>query len=98
MLSGVAIWALHFMAIYTFAALACARGFGGARWLGIPATTWVLGAFTAIALVAAAAVIVSTLRARIAGFAGWMTVSVAALAALAIAWEALPVLLVPPCA
>ena len=33
-LAGLLIWAFHFGAIYAFQALACARGFAGARWRG----------------------------------------------------------------
>jgi hypothetical protein len=97
MVSGVAIWALHFTAIVTFVALACARGLANADWLGIGVVAWGVGAATAIALAAAALVVVSSLRRPVRGFADWLGASVTALAALAIIWEALPAMLVEPC-
>ena len=97
MTSGVAIWAIHFMAIFAFTTLACARELGDVEWLGIGVVTWVLGALSLAALAATLAVIAFTLRLRERGFVEWISASVAGLAALAIAWEALPVLLLPPC-
>jgi hypothetical protein len=99
MLSGALVWALHFMTIYVFTALACARGFAEVRWLGVTLVSWTIGAATAIALAAAVTIIALALReSRPAGFNAWMTASVAALAAIAIVWETLPALMVPACA
>jgi hypothetical protein len=97
MLSGALIWAVHFMAIYGFTALACARGFAAAQWLGIGVVAWAIGAATLVALVAIAAVIASTRTAPVIGFTEWITAGVAALAMVAIAWEALPAIMVPAC-
>jgi hypothetical protein len=84
---GVILWALHFTVIYGFTALACARGFGAS-------TSWVVGAATVIAVAAAIALIVTHLSSE---FTRWMTAAVAALALVAIVWEGLPALMVPPC-
>jgi hypothetical protein len=72
------------MAIYGVTALACARGFPAA----VP---WAIGIATALALAAVIAIIIFNAR-------EWMTAAVAALALLAIVWEAVPVLVVPACA
>jgi hypothetical protein len=98
MFSGALIWAVHFMAIYGFTTLACARDFATTQWLGIGIVAWAIGAATIIALAAAVAVAVSATRtAPVIGFTDWITAGVAALAALAIVWEALPVIMVPAC-
>ena len=79
-----------------FTTLACARGFASVQWLGIGVVAWVVGVATVIALLAAASVIVAAARQRrAAGSRRGSTAGVAALAALAIVWEALPAMLVP---
>jgi hypothetical protein len=88
MSSGVMVWVLHFGAVYGFTGLACARGFGAA----VP---WTVGAATVVAAAAAIAIIVKHLSSE---FTRWMTAAVACVALLAILWEALAALLVPPCA
>lgn len=98
MLSGALIWAVHFMAIYGFTTLACTRGFAGAQWLGIGVVEWAIGVATLIALAAVVSIIVAATRLTpVVGFTEWMTAGVAALAAVAIVWEALPAMMVPPC-
>lgn len=86
----VIVWGLHFGVVYALTALACARA--------APQTVpWTIGVAT---LVAAGAMIVTILRAwpRSSDFTGWLTGALAAAALVAIVWEGLPVLLVPPCA
>ena len=95
--SGIIIWAAHFLAIYGFTALACARGWVTARWIGIGVAPWVIGAATLLAAVALVAVIVPAVRAAPSGFTEWMTAALGGLALIAILWEALAVLLVPIC-
>jgi len=84
----VALWALHFTAIYGFTALACARGFAGA----VP---WTVGAMSALAALLAVFLLISNLSAR---FERWMTAALAAFALVAIVFETLTVVLVPACA
>lgn len=86
---GVA-WAVHFAALYGFAALACARGFAGA----IP---WFTAGATLLAALASGAVLLVGWRRR-GSFQGWLGASFAALALVAIAWQAVPVYIVPLCA
>jgi hypothetical protein len=85
----VGLWAAHFTAIYGAATLACARGFNDA----IPPAI-------AIATILAACgcgwlMIVGWRHRRT--FEAWLMAALAAMALLAILWEALPVLMVPPC-
>lgn len=106
--AGMIIWAAHFFVVYATNAVACARGLEGAELFGWPLVpALVLGA-TALAL---AAVGVVGFRAwRRLGFAlsgqegeddpqflVWLTVAVALLAALAILWAGVPVLIVRAC-
>ena len=96
--SPVAVWAVHFGTIYAFAALACARHFHGAQLLGRDAVTWVVLGATIIALAVIGRVVWRALRAGSQSFEDWLTVSLGALAALAIVWQGIaPVLLLPPC-
>jgi hypothetical protein len=90
MSAGPLCWALHFAAIYGFTGLACARGMADA----VPVA---VAAFTLVAGGAAAAVLWLSLRRR-ESFEHWLAAALAAAALLAIAWEALPALLVPACA
>jgi len=87
--AGVLAWGLHFTAIYAVTALACARDAPGA----VP---WAIGLATLVAGALAAAVIVREWRRR-AAFEAWLAASVAALALVAIAWQAVPVLVLAPC-
>ncbi len=88
--AGIATWALHFALVYGGAALACARG--------VPhLVPWAIAAPTVLA---AAALLALGLSARKAGeeFVHWVAAGIAAIALVAVAWEALAVLRVPPCA
>jgi hypothetical protein len=88
--SGVIVWSVHFMAIYGFTALACAREFAHAVFPAVAVATLV-----AVALLIP--IMVTGFRRR-AEFEYWMAASLAALALIAVVWEALPVVLVPACA
>ncbi|CAI08698.1 hypothetical protein [Aromatoleum aromaticum] len=87
--AGVIVWALHFSVIYGLTALACARG-------APQAVPWVIGIATVVASGACVAIIARELG-RGAGFEPWLTAGLTVLALLAILWETLPVLMVPPC-
>ena len=89
MSSGVTVWALHFAAIYGLSALACARGWRG---LVVPSTV----VSTVLASIAIGVILAVALPRR-AQFEYWMSACLAALALVAIVWEALPVLMVPAC-
>lgn len=87
---AIVVWALHFAVIYGTTGLACARGAPGM----VP---WVIGIATLLAAAACSAIFVMHARRR-GAFRHWLSAGIAAMALLAIVWEALPVLLVPACA
>jgi hypothetical protein len=88
--SPVLVWGVHFAVVYGSTALACARSFPRA----VP---WTIGLAT---LAAGAFMIVTIAREwpRRADFEAWLALALAAMALVAVVWEALPVLLVPACA
>lgn len=88
--AGVAVWALHFAVAYGFTALACARGWEGAVWPVVVAAT--------VVSLAALGAMAWRLRPRLPQFEAWLALAVAGLAAIAIAYETVPLFLVPPCA
>jgi hypothetical protein len=88
--SGAIVWAAHFAVIYGLTALACARGNAGA----VP---WVITIAT-LAGVAAAAVIALQARRHGGDFVPWLATAVAAIAAIAMIWEALAGMLARSCA
>lgn len=107
MLGGLLIWAVHFGVIYGLNALACARGFAELRWLGVGVVAWGIAIATVAALAAVLALtIAAVLNTRRPGvredpashFLEWMTAAFGGCATVAIVWDALPVLLIPPCA
>ena len=87
--AGPVIWAAHFLAIYGITTLACAQRMPAA----VP---WIVGAATLVAGSMATLVLVRCLRQR-SEFTRWIGAGNAALALVAILWEALPALAVPPC-
>ncbi|MGQ0752684.1 MAG: hypothetical protein ACT4PS_19355 [Betaproteobacteria bacterium] len=87
--SGIVVWALHFAVLYGMTALACARG-------QAHAVPWIVVFASVIAAAVAAGILVKGYRGRSA-FIEWMTMSVAALALIAIAYEAAAGLLSPLC-
>jgi hypothetical protein len=99
--AGPLVWAVHFLAIYGFTGVVCARpGAGGPQWLGLGWTGWAIVALGGVAVLALAA----CLRARPRSgspdnraFLRWTALALGALALLAIAWETLAVFLVPAC-
>jgi hypothetical protein len=109
--SGPIIWAAHFVAIYGFTGVACARALHRIEWLGIGAVSWFIGisGLLALAAIAAIAVIASRngkrqvqsddrgLPADQHAFIGSITIMLGLLAAIAVIWESLPVLMVPVC-
>lgn len=88
--AGVIVWALHFAVIYGFTGLACARGMAAA----VP---WAIGAAT-VAAGAACLLIVGREMDNRQSFTASISAGLAGFALVAIVWEALPVLMVRPCA
>ena len=88
--SGVIVWAIHFVAIYGYTGLACAR----AMERSVP---WAVGGATLIAATAALAILARAMRTAGRSFESWMAAGIAALALIAILWETLPVMILPVC-
>ena len=87
--AGALCWAVHFTAIYAFTGIACARNMAGA----VP---WAVAAITAAAMAVATAILVVALRRR-DSFEHRLAAGAIGLALVAIAWDALPALMVPAC-
>jgi hypothetical protein len=96
MLAGALVWAVHFMASYGAVTLVCARGMSGLQWGGVGIVAWTMMGLTALALAVLGAIAWS--HARETGFIDRLATGVAALAALAVVWEAWLVTRPPPCA
>lgn len=104
---GLAIWAAHFGTVYATNAVACARGLAGTTLLGLPFVPVAVTALTLLALVGLAWV----MRSALVGldppldeggeaeprFTRWFALATAALAALAVFFQGIPALVVPPC-
>ena len=88
--AGPTIWAAHFLAIYGITTLACAQGMPAA-------VAWIVAGATLLAASMALLVLVKCVRQR-SEFVRWIGAGNAALALVAILWEALPAFTVPPCA
>lgn len=88
LLAGAIVWALHFALIYGFTALACARG-------SPDAVPWVIAFATLTAGAACLALIVRQRPWR--SFEAGLASGITTIALLAIAWEALPIFMVPVC-
>jgi hypothetical protein len=89
MAAGIGVWALHFAVIYTITTIACARA-------APHIVPWSIGVATIIALALASAIVVTGYRKR-SDFVDWMAAGVAALAILAIVWEAAALPWAPAC-
>ena len=87
--SGVILWATHFTAIYGATALACARD-------AASLVPWAVGGATVVAGALAIVVVVREWRLR-ERFESWLAAAIAAISLIAIAWEGMTVLVVPPC-
>ncbi|PWS35471.1 hypothetical protein DFH01_17840 [Falsiroseomonas bella] len=106
--AALLVWAVHFLAIYGAQATACIRAAPDAELFGQPLVPALVLGLTAVALLAVAAIGLLAWRRLPSGMAGqegedqpcflaWLTLATALFAALAILWEALPVLILPPC-
>jgi hypothetical protein len=106
-LSGLIIWAVHFLIVYPFNALACVYGLAAAEIVGIGIVPIIIVIVTVLSL----ALIGAALFAATAGrateqpqieapnqrFLRFLTVGIGLLSAVAVIWETLPVFMIPPC-
>lgn len=98
--SAPLIWGLHFVAIYGFNGVLCARPGANASWLGLSVATWVVvaaGLAAAAAIVACMAVAPRDAARENRRFMRWVARGLGGLAIVAIAWETMSVLLIPSC-
>jgi hypothetical protein len=106
-LAGLVIWAAHFTAIYAVSAFACERGWAARPLFGLPWVAALVGIATVVALTLLAFAFRPALTAPRAPmldggeaepqFTRWFAGSAGVLAALAVVFQALPVLLLPGC-
>lgn len=106
-LSGLIIWSVHFLVIYPFNALACARGFTAVDVLGVGIVPFTILGVTILALaaIAASAFLAPANRgpanpngnAANEKFLRGLAIGIALLSSLAIVLETIPVLMIPPC-
>ena len=89
----IAVWAAHFAIIYGFTTLACARD-------APQALPWIVALPSAFALAALAIIAIPAGRRalRFAQLADFLAAGLGALAAVAVLWEASPLLFVQSCA
>ncbi|WAI81476.1 MULTISPECIES: hypothetical protein [Achromobacter] len=103
LIAGPTIWMTHFLAIYIVNALGCARPRSALAMsaLGLPLSSWLILAGTALALAAMALIAARQarrVRARgLDGFHVWLTAALCLLSALAVIWQTVPVFLVAAC-
>jgi hypothetical protein len=109
MLAGLLIWAAHFLLVYGFTALACARRFAAAELFGIGVVPLAVGIVTVVAALATAAVLLLAVNdlgpspperdaTAAPHFMRWMTAGIAGLSLAAIVWEGLTAAIIPACA
>ena len=105
-LSGMLAWAAQFTAIYTVTSTLCERGWADAALFGIGVVPLIVSGVTLIALTAVGWVLWLSLgwsrqmdreTLAVARFLNDTTMLVSALSLVAILWQGLPGLLVPPC-
>ena len=108
MTGGFIIWAVHFVVVYVFNALACARFFAGAEVLGLGVVPLTLTVLTVLALLATAWVMMKIYRwnGPVRGeahddpttrFVRHMALTIGALSLLAIFWQGIVTLILIPC-
>lgn len=98
-LSGLLVWTVHFVFIYGFVGLACARPWGTAAALGVGLVPLVVGLATLLAAAAIPAILVlGRLRGDGANrFLDRLALAIGLLALLAVIWEGAAILVVPAC-
>ena len=93
--AGPAVWAIHFLAIYGFTGVVCARPGTPPAWLA-----WGVAGAGLLAVAALAACVAVKPASSLADnrlFVRWLSIGLILLAILAIAWETLSVVMIPPC-
>jgi hypothetical protein len=102
------VWAMHFTIIYGFTTVACAKGFAVSNVLGLGMVPLVIGATTLLAWASTGVVLVRAISGPIPprsarfgdvteDFLRYSAAFIAVVSLVAIAWNAVPVLVVAPC-
>jgi hypothetical protein len=108
MSGGLWVWAAHFTLIYGFTTVACAEGLGRATLLGPRLVPFAIGVATALAWAASGMLLWSALSLPVPPrsiqleesserLLRHVSIGIALLSLVAIAWNALPVLMLAPC-
>lgn len=104
--SSLLIWAAHFLLVYGYTGLVCARRGAPLPWLSPALVPWAIGLATILAAGATTAIIFASLRiiarARAPadtnpGLEHWLTAAFGILALVAILWQAMPAALMMAC-
>lgn len=109
LLGGLLVWAGHFLFVYGFNGLACARGFDRNTVLGAGIVVLTVGIATAVAVLAAAGIGILAVLGRGPGIgdepdpavrAFWQlgAAVLAGFSVVAVLWTGLPALMIEPCA
>lgn len=109
MIGGLIIWAFHFVAVYVFNALACARRFWNVEIVGIGIVPLTVTVLTVLSLLATLWVMLKAFRweGPIGGeapddanarFMRHLTITVGGMSLLAIFWGGIVTLILAPCA
>ncbi len=108
MLGGLIIWGARFLAVYSFTAIACSRGWSEESFAGVGVVPLAVGLLTFTAVLGCGALLAwAYARLRVTfpdpdaeentRFVHYIAATVAALSLLAVVWETLPVFVVPVC-
>lgn len=98
MFSGPLIWGAHFLALYVFTALVCARDAGHLRWFGAGIVQWAIGLLTLLGVAVVGMVILRSMHGgKEDSFVRWIALTAGGLSVLAMLWEALPAIVIPAC-
>jgi hypothetical protein len=98
---GFFVWAIHLLLVYVSTAIACQLGLGDT---GRAERIGFIAVLLGVTIAAAALVVLHGIRRHRRDredaerrFRMWITVGCDALATIAIAWQIIPLLLIPPC-
>ncbi|MFC7397516.1 hypothetical protein ACFQU1_09965 [Chelatococcus sp. GCM10030263] len=109
LMGGFLVWAAHFLLVYGFNGLACARGFDRTMLLGVGTVPFVVGVATLIALALDALIFAAAVAGHGPGISGepdgslrrfwrYVTGAIAVFSFVAVLWDGLPALIIEPCA
>jgi hypothetical protein len=104
--AGLIVWAVRFLFVYSFAGVACARGWADSTIAGFRVVPFVIVAATIVGVAVTSMVLLRAGRGvrrgqfgeeRLDGFIHAVAALMAGLSILAMAWETIPAFTVPIC-